>query len=131
MLSSVIMMLLLLLSGWSVPSPSGRSSRNLSFAFVDAVAVALPGNTTGVVDVEGNIARDPNMTLGKILREAGRKGLGGGVPGAVAGIIQVLTLMGLRTVINYQMRYGTPFLKALDILYKVSFWKLVPGEISN
>ncbi len=60
------------------------------------------------------------MTFGEILAKAGKKGLGGGVPGAIAGVVQVLTLMGLRTIINYQMRYGTTFFKALDVLYNVS-----------
>lgn len=53
----------------------------------------------------------------QILRKAWRKALGGGIPGAIAGIIQVVLLMWLRTVINYQSRYGTSFLRALSILY--------------
>ena len=70
--------------------------------------------------MKSDIAARKNATMGQILRQAGRKGLGGGLPGAIAGVFQVLTLMGLRTVINYQMRYGTPFMKALEVLYKVS-----------
>lgn len=57
-------------------------------------------------------------TMNQILLKAGRKGLGGGIPGAVAGIIQVVLLMWLRTVINYQSRYGTSFFKAVQILYR-------------
>ena len=53
----------------------------------------------------------------QIFKKAWRKALGGGVPGAVAGVIQVLLLMWLRTVINYQSRYGTSFFRALSILY--------------
>lgn len=68
----------------------------------------------------GSIHGETPLTFGQILRRAGKKGLGGGLPGAIAGVFQVLTLMGLRTIINYQMRYGTTFLKAFDLLYKVS-----------
>ena len=54
---------------------------------------------------------------GKGFRKAIHKALGGGVPGAIAGVIQVLSLMWLRTVINYQYRYGSSFIQALTILY--------------
>jgi len=57
-------------------------------------------------------------SFGEIFGKAGRKALGGGLPGAVAGVIQVFTLMWLRTTINYQCRYGAPFLRAISILYK-------------
>jgi hypothetical protein len=57
-------------------------------------------------------------TVNEILLKAGRKGLGGGIPGAIAGVVQVMFLMWVRTVINYQSRYGTSFFKALHILYK-------------
>uniref|UniRef100_A0A7S4HVK0 Uncharacterized protein n=1 Tax=Odontella aurita TaxID=265563 RepID=A0A7S4HVK0_9STRA len=58
-----------------------------------------------------------DKTLSEILGHAVHRGLGGGLPGAVAGIVQVLTLMWLRTVINYQCRYGTTFLQSLTTLY--------------
>jgi Mitochondrial carrier protein len=58
------------------------------------------------------------MTMNQILKKAARKGLGGGVPGFLAGIVQVLSLMWLRTIINYQCRYGTSFIEALNTLYK-------------
>jgi len=54
--------------------------------------------------------------LNQILIRAGKRGLGGGIPGALAGIVQVVTLMWLRTIINYQCRYGTSFTQALKTL---------------
>jgi hypothetical protein len=36
------------------------------------------------------------MTMNHILLKAGKRGLGGGLPGAVAGVIQVLSLMWVR-----------------------------------
>lgn len=57
-----------------------------------------------------------NMTLNEIFIRAGRRGIGGGVPGFVAGIVQVFSLMWLRTIMNYQCRYGTTFRQALKTL---------------
>lgn len=42
----------------------------------------------------------------EILRKAGKRALGGGVPGAIAMGAQVVTLMPLRSTMNYQYRYG-------------------------
>jgi hypothetical protein len=36
------------------------------------------------------------MTMNRILIKAGKRGLGGGLPGAIAGVVQVLTLMWVR-----------------------------------
>jgi hypothetical protein len=55
-------------------------------------------------------------TMNQILIRAGKRGLGGGIPGAFAGIVQVVTLMWLRTIINYQCRYGTTFTQAFVTL---------------
>jgi len=52
-----------------------------------------------------------------IFQKACSKAIGGGIPGAVAGVIQVLSLMWLRTVINYQYRYGSSFIQAITTLY--------------
>jgi hypothetical protein len=41
--------------------------------------------------------------LSEVLKNAGRRALGGGIPGAAAMAVQVLTLMWLRTTINYQV----------------------------
>jgi len=56
-------------------------------------------------------------TFSEILKKAGKSGIGGGVPGAIAGVVQVIALMWLRTVMNYQCRYGANFPQALRILY--------------
>eukprot|EP00551_Chaetoceros_affinis_P011929 CAMPEP_0203678240 /NCGR_PEP_ID=MMETSP0090-20130426/31205_1 /ASSEMBLY_ACC=CAM_ASM_001088 /TAXON_ID=426623 /ORGANISM="Chaetoceros affinis, Strain CCMP159" /LENGTH=656 /DNA_ID=CAMNT_0050545393 /DNA_START=284 /DNA_END=2254 /DNA_ORIENTATION=+ len=57
------------------------------------------------------------VTFSEILKKAGKSGIGGGIPGAIAGIVQVLTLMWLRTVMNYQCRYGSTFLQSVRSLY--------------
>lgn len=56
--------------------------------------------------------------LMETLKRAGHKALGGGVPGAAAMAVQVLSLMWLRTTVNYQYRYGTTTTEALKHLYK-------------
>ena len=57
------------------------------------------------------------QTFSEILKKAGKSGIGGGISGAIAGIVQVLTLMWLRTVMNYQCRYGSTFSQALRALH--------------
>lgn len=48
---------------------------------------------------------------------AWKSALGGGIPGMAAMATQVTTLMWLRTVMNYQYRYGTTMKHALKTLY--------------
>jgi len=48
--------------------------------------------------------------------------LGGGLSGAAAMVLQVLTLMPLRTVMNYQYRYGTTMTQATRTLYADGGW---------
>ncbi|KAF8752842.1 CAAX prenyl protease N-terminal, five membrane helices [Rhizoctonia solani] len=43
------------------------------------------------------------------LKGALKRALGGGLSGAAAMVLQVLTLMPLRTIMNYQYRHGTSF----------------------
>ncbi|GLC35061.1 hypothetical protein PLESTB_000550200 [Pleodorina starrii] len=79
-----------------------------------AVTLAAPPTKqeTGSVD-----AKKQKKSIGEVLSLAGKKALSGGVPGMVAMAIQVLSLMWLRTTINYQYRYGTTTMEALRTLY--------------
>ncbi|EJD03232.1 mitochondrial carrier [Fomitiporia mediterranea MF3/22] len=63
-------------------------------------------------------ADDVEFDLGKALKSA----LGGGLSGAAAMVLQVLTLMPLRTVMNYQYRYGTSTTQAIHTLYHDGGW---------
>jgi hypothetical protein len=54
----------------------------------------------------------------QLIIAAFRKGFGGGLSGALAGIVQVLTLMWLRTIMTYQLRYGTSFSQSLHTLLR-------------
>ena len=52
-----------------------------------------------------------------IFQKAAGKAFKGGVSGMIAGVIQVLALMWLRTVMNYQYRYGGDFPTAFKALW--------------
>ncbi|KAG8733069.1 hypothetical protein FRC11_008904 [Ceratobasidium sp. 423] len=52
------------------------------------------------------------------LKAALKRALGGGLSGAAAMVLQVLTLMPLRTIMNYQYRHGTSFATATTTLYQ-------------
>ena len=52
-----------------------------------------------------------------LLAKAARSALGGGVPGAIVMVLQVLLLMWLRTTVNFQMVQGMSTLAAMRFLY--------------
>ncbi|KAG8215691.1 hypothetical protein J3R82DRAFT_7565 [Butyriboletus roseoflavus] len=56
------------------------------------------------------------------LSKALMSALGGGLSGAAAMVLQVFTLMPLRTVMNYQYRYGTTTTEAIKTLYADGGW---------
>ncbi|KAF2678000.1 mitochondrial carrier [Lentithecium fluviatile CBS 122367] len=59
-------------------------------------------------------ADDVDFDLGGALKRA----LGGGLSGAAAMVLQVLLLMPVRTVMNYQYRHGNSFTVATRTLYR-------------
>ncbi|KAL7946056.1 mitochondrial carrier [Trichoderma barbatum] len=77
------------------------------WAIVAALVLAV--FVKGWIDADGDVNFD--------LKDALRKALGGGLSGAAAMVLQVLLLMPLRTIMNYQYRFGTPFSSATQILY--------------
>ncbi|TFK71040.1 mitochondrial carrier [Pluteus cervinus] len=79
---------------------------------VYGVLTLLGGFVLGVF-IKGFIdSDDVDFDLKKALESA----LGGGLSGAAAMVLQVLTLMPLRTVMNYQYRYGTTTTAAIHTL---------------
>jgi hypothetical protein len=92
------------------PEPVLRSDRSLS---ASSDSLSSKSSTSNSVNSNTN-----QPTLRDIFRKAGKKALGGGIPGAIAGFVQVFTLMWLRTTINYQCRYGSSFLRAFSTLHK-------------
>ncbi|KAG0650840.1 hypothetical protein D0Z07_2282 [Hyphodiscus hymeniophilus] len=61
------------------------------------------------------------------LKGALKRALGGGLSGAAAMVLQVLLLMPLRTIMNYQYRFGTSFSSATKTLYQEGFGRYYQG----
>eukprot|EP00579_Thalassiosira_antarctica_P001725 CAMPEP_0201870210 /NCGR_PEP_ID=MMETSP0902-20130614/3399_1 /ASSEMBLY_ACC=CAM_ASM_000551 /TAXON_ID=420261 /ORGANISM="Thalassiosira antarctica, Strain CCMP982" /LENGTH=416 /DNA_ID=CAMNT_0048395793 /DNA_START=47 /DNA_END=1300 /DNA_ORIENTATION=- len=59
----------------------------------------------------------PNIDTRDIIGKAAKKALGGGKAGAAAAVLQVLSLMWLRTSMNYQYRFGGTLSSSLKELY--------------
>ncbi|KAJ6552089.1 mitochondrial carrier domain-containing protein [Mycena vulgaris] len=95
--------------------PQKRSPWKVGMYILVAVigAVFLAFFIKGFID-----AGDVDFDLKKALMSA----LGGGLSGAAAMVIQVLTLMPLRTVMNYQYRYGSSMSQAIRTLYMDGGW---------
>lgn len=74
----------------------------------------------------------PNFS--EIMTKAGKKALSGGIAGMGAQAINVLTLMWMRTIMNYQYRFGGTFTETVSKLWAEGgvprFYRgLVPGLI--
>ncbi|KAH9934004.1 mitochondrial carrier [Epithele typhae] len=117
-----------------VASPEKKRTwgKILWYAVITALAIF-----TAVIFVKGfTDADDVEFDL----RAALKKALGGGLSGAAAMVLQVLTLMPLRTIMNYQYRYGTTLTQATKTLYADGGWTryyqglapaLVQGPVSR
>jgi len=55
--------------------------------------------------------------MSEIMNKAGKKALSGGISGMAAQGINVLTLMWMRTIMNYQYRYGGDLVPTVKKLY--------------
>ena len=53
--------------------------------------------------VHAGLIRLHLVLFAQVLKQAGKRALGGGLPGAAAMGIQVCSLMWLRTTVNYQV----------------------------
>jgi hypothetical protein len=105
----------LLMAAEKTEGASGSSGEKITLALV-AIAVgyglgALGVTPSGVLAAPGAIVSSP------ILKKAAKKAIGGGLSGALAGVAQVITLMWMRTTMNYQYRYGTGTFDAMKALY--------------
>lgn len=59
-----------------------------------------------------------NQQKQSVLKLALNQAIGGGISGSAAMIIQVTSLMWLRTTMNYQYRHGSSMMQAMKHLYK-------------
>jgi Mitochondrial carrier protein len=109
-----------------------------AIAFATATGVATDAMTSGVGDIASssslhlgilnqisNVPHLPSDLLlsnvdvnwNEILHKASQKALGGGKAGAAAAVVQVCSLMWLRTAMNYQYRYGGTLSTSLRTLW--------------
>lgn len=107
----------------SAPLASRKLSSRKVLAKSRAVAAPFASMSLAAITVSaaapqtGAAAPKKKKSLGDIIQHAGKKALSGGIPGMIAMALQVVTLMWMRTTINYQYRYGTSTMEALKTLY--------------
>ncbi|KAF7986694.1 hypothetical protein HWV62_20212 [Athelia sp. TMB] len=102
-----------LLADMQKPEPQPWTPWSIS---VYAVLVTFVLFFVGIVIkgfVDEKDPKEPDFDLGKALKSA----LGGGLSGAAGSFPLVLTLMPMRTIMNYQYRYGTTTVTAAKTLY--------------
>ncbi|KAJ9528955.1 hypothetical protein QJQ45_000522 [Haematococcus lacustris] len=105
----------LLMPNASRGTRSASHRRVLPFASLAMASVSMSVPNPAPSSV---VATKKKKSLGEVFDYASKKALSGGIPGMVAMGLQVLTLMWLRTTINYQYRYGTSTMQALNALWK-------------
>lgn len=123
-------------------SPESQSRRLFlgSMILTGAISLGQPDDVVAYETSPGNIENTRNDPLSKaastslttseaavsskivdwetIFRKASKKALGGGKAGAAAAVVQVCSLMWLRTSMNYQYRYGGNLQSSLTTLWE-------------
>ena len=100
-----------------VPDVDERAARSSTFWVLAAVLVLLVFAAGFAWSSSDAAATADEASAAAILAKAGRRALGGGLSGAVAGVVQVALLMWLRTAMNYQYRHGTRMCETLRVLH--------------
>ncbi|KAI1792255.1 mitochondrial carrier [Ganoderma leucocontextum] len=101
------------------PIPPQEKRTSTSWTTVWHSILVILGVFVVVVFFKGVIdSDDVDLDLGKTLKSA----LGGGLSGAAAIVLQVPVLMPLRTIMNYQYRYGMTMTQAAKTLYADGGW---------
>lgn len=98
----------------------------LCFVLTSSFTTSLRGNFSRGFIKPSVIAAAPrtkfqvakSRSIPEVFQTARKAAFKGGIFAFSAGIVQVLTLMWLRTAVNYQYRYGGSLLTALKELYK-------------
>jgi hypothetical protein len=95
--------------------PVGVKAMDLpSESIADAASSSLLATATTKAAPSPPAAVDFNA----VFQKASKKALGGGKAGATAAVVQVLSLMWLRTSMNYQYRYGGNLATSLQTLWQ-------------
>jgi len=105
-----------------IPIESGLISSRRVFVSTAAIAASsivlsnAPANAETMAAASASAKELPSAQ--KILQQSAKKAISGGKAGATASIFQVLSLMWLRTSMNYQYRYGGTLGSSLSSLYE-------------
>jgi Mitochondrial carrier protein len=114
---------------FGVDADSSGAHRRCAFFFMACAATGLMSVAGGSdiplahAVVDGSIAATATAATTTtiewhdIFQTAGKRALGGGTAGASAAVVQVCTLMWLRTSMNYQYRYGGTLSSSLQTLW--------------
>lgn len=89
-----------------------------------------PTDTAAVAKASSPTPHQPQRPPESVLKKAAADALNGGLPAIFAMWIQVVTLMWLRTTVNYQYRYGTSMRTAFTALYRAGGVKRFYAGIS-
>ncbi|TEB24976.1 mitochondrial carrier [Coprinellus micaceus] len=108
-----------LLNNDEVIPKAGEDARYNNNRFIVQAAVTLLG-LTGLVLLIKHLIDTGDTEFD--LKGALKKALGGGLSGAAAMILQVFVFMPLRTIMNYQYRFGTSTTTAATTLYADGGW---------
>lgn len=103
------------LTAAEIPERPSLAGEKIGVALI-AVAVGY-GLGSASVTPATLLAAPQAIASNPIFRKAAKRAIGGGLSGALAGVVQVLTLMWLRTTMNYQYRYGTGTRAAIKALW--------------
>ena len=111
-----VRLLVIVIAIWHISSISDatssvkQSNRLTIFDEVD--------KTSNAAIIGSNVNSIESKSFMSAVSLARKKAMAGGTSGFVAGLIQVLTLMWLRTTVNYQYRYGVTMMVAIRELYR-------------
>jgi hypothetical protein len=83
---------------------------NISTIESSTTITTLASNNLNAVATATTASPITTIDTRAIIEKAAKKALGGGKAGAAAAVVQVLSLMWLRTCMNYQYRFGEDYL---------------------
>jgi len=104
--------------GCSIPAASAAIDDQTSFLTTSEPYQRQIDVSSSILTSQSSVATiAPKIQIKPILEKAAKRALGGGKAGASAAVVQVFSLMWLRTAMNYQYRYGGDLNSSLKTLW--------------
>ncbi|KAG1662774.1 hypothetical protein FOA52_006800 [Chlamydomonas sp. UWO 241] len=98
-------------------SPFASISMGLAPFAAATVSSGKGAKAAAVPAAPASVPAKKKKTLAEVFDYASKRALSGGIPGMVAMGLQVLSLMWLRTTMNYQYKNGGTMIQAISTLY--------------